>query len=248
MITETPETPNVAPPEPAPSQAFDPQIPATPGHQPSTINHEPSPGSQLSTLNSQPTFPLLPGETPRAFAAFMAFFQLGHIRSHNAVADLLGEKPRTVRNWASRCHWNERIAAFQSGLLDQQVQAEADARRKQAADWANRSNQFREQKWAAAQKLLAATQCFLDSFGDQEVEKMTLGQVARALQISSRLAAEALANPGPQESAMAPFQVEFEEALQRVYGQPLPQSPEPPNLNPVPAHSSANAGQLATSE
>ena len=54
---------------------------------------EASPGNsvarptQLSTPDSTPFFPRAPGETPRAFSAFMTFFQLGHARSCQAVAD-----------------------------------------------------------------------------------------------------------------------------------------------------------------
>ena len=54
-----------------------------------------------STPDAQPFFPRAPGETPRAFGAFMTFFQLGHARSCQAVADKLGEGLPTVKNWAS---------------------------------------------------------------------------------------------------------------------------------------------------
>jgi len=54
-----------------------------------------------SSLNPQP-FPPYPGKTPRAFGAFLAFFQLGQTRSHQAVADKLGEGLPAVKHWASK--------------------------------------------------------------------------------------------------------------------------------------------------
>jgi hypothetical protein len=157
----------------------------------------------------------------------MAFFQLGHTRSLQAVADHLAEKLKTVQAWSTKFHWKDRLNAYNSGLLESQAQAQAEARRQEAADWTRRSSAFREQEWAATQKLLAAAQCFLESFGDREVQHMTLGQVSRALQIASRLGRQTLAGAiGPQDPT--PFQLEFEEAIQRVYGQPLPTPGSPP--------------------
>jgi hypothetical protein len=168
-------------------------------------------------------FPCFPGETPRAFGAFVAFFRLGHRRSLQAVADQLGESPATVKNWSSKYHWADRIQSFNSGLLQQQAEAEAAARRQQTADWARRTNEQREREWAAAQKLLAAAQCFLESFGDREVEKMNHGQVSRALQVSSRMARLALSGAtGPEEPSLAPLQMELAAALKKAYAQPPP--------------------------
>ena len=145
---------------------------------------------QLSPIQSQPAFPLYPGETPRAYAAFTTFFQLGQGRSHQAVAAQLDEKCHTVRNWASRYHWTDRLNAFNASLLEQQAQAEVEARRQMAAEWVRRSNECREAQWLAAQKLLHAIQCVLDSFGDREAAKITLSEVARTFQIVSRITRE----------------------------------------------------------
>jgi hypothetical protein len=101
--------------------------------------------------------------------------------------------------------------------------AEAAWHGQQAADWARRTSEYREQEWAAAQKLLGAVQCFLESFGDRDVEKMTLAQVSRALQISSRIARQALSgSSAPEEPVLAPVQVELVAALNKAYAQPPP--------------------------
>lgn len=183
----------------------------------------PRPGNG-SPVSGAPAFPPLPGETPRAFSGFMAYFRFGHGRSLQAVAEHLGENHGTVKNWSSRFRWVERINAYNSGLLERELQAEAEARRKEAADWARRTSEYREQKWAASQNLLNAVQCFLHSFGDREMEKMTLGQVSRALQISSRLASEALTErTESQEAGLAPLQIELLARLKQAYGNRAPE-------------------------
>ena len=170
---------------------------------------------------AHPAFNRLPGETPRAFSAFLAWFQLSHSRSHQAVADKLGENPATVRNWASKYDWSDRLLAFTSGLLQQQAADLAERQRKQAADWAARLDRFREQEWDAAQKLLSAAQCFLETFGDDQLQNMTLSQVSRALSISSQIGRSALAGaelPVSSEPAMSPIQQQMLEALKRLSG------------------------------
>ena len=189
-------------------------------------------------------FARLPGETPRAFSAFHAFFQQGHGRSLQTVAHRLGEKPGTVRNWSCKFHWSNRIQSFNSGLLQQQAEADAVARREHAADWARRTSDYREQEWAAVQKLLAATQCFLDSFGDRERRKMTLAQVSHALQISSRIARLSLSgSTGPEKPSLTQIQIELAAALNKAYAIPPapPAVPDTSAVSSVPQASTLNS-------
>jgi len=188
----------------------------------------PAPASELPL----PAFARCPGETPRAFGAFLAYFQLGQTRSLSAVADALGENPATVKNWSSKYKWSHRLHTFYAGLLQTQAETEAALQSQNAADWARRTSQYREQEWAASQKLLTAVLCFLESFGDREVEKMTLGQVSRALQISTCISRQALRgdhaheDPGPTS-----LQTELLAALKKAYRQPA--SVAPPEPSPV---------------
>ena len=90
------------------------------------INSNPSPSTDPQLACRAPVFPRLPGETPRAYGAFTTFFQLGQGRTHQAVVDKLGEPLGTIRNWASKHGWTERLQEFNSGLLQAQAQAEAE--------------------------------------------------------------------------------------------------------------------------
>ncbi len=170
-----------------------------------------------------PAFAPASSETPRAFNAFLTWFHLGQSRSHQAVADKLNEALPTVKNWASKYDWSDRLNAFNSGLLQQHAAATARLQQDLAADWALRLRQFREQEWDAALKLLAAARCFLESYDDTALEKMTLAQVSRALTISSKIARSALAGaelPAAPAPSLAPIQQQLLEAAQRLYSQP----------------------------
>src|SRR4051812_25203202 len=167
----------------------------------------------MTAQNSAPNkslFATLPGETPRAYGAFMAFFELGHTRTLSAVADKLEEEMPTIKKWSSKHNWRERIQAFNSGLLQQQAEAQSESMREQNARWSERVERLREQEWDAAQKLHAAACCFLESFGDEQLAKMTLVQVSRALSISSQMARSALSGAEVAKSTdpeMSPIQL-----------------------------------------
>jgi len=166
-------------------------------------------------------FQPVPGETPRAFAAFMAFFNLGRGRSLKAVAERLTEGLPTVKNWSCKFAWAERLQTFNAGLLRSSVREQAELQSRRDAEWADRLHQFREQEWDASRKLNAAAKCFLESFGDEELAKMNLDQVSRAVKISSDIGRQALAGielPAPAEPEMSPIQQQLLNSLRRVYG------------------------------
>jgi hypothetical protein len=153
----------------------------------------------------------------------MTWFQLGHGRSLQAVADRLAEGLPTVKNWSSRFDWSNRLLSFNAGALQQHAADNMEHQLKLAADWSERLNRFREQEWDAAQKLLAAAQCFLESFGDEDLSKMTLAQVSRALRISSDMARSSISGlevPVASEPAMSPIQQQMLDALKRLSGRP----------------------------
>jgi hypothetical protein len=184
-----------------------------------------------STLNTQPAFPRCPSETPRAYSAFTAYFQLGHGRTLQAVADKLSEDIGTIKRWSTKFSWGERIQSYNAGILQQQAEADAVSQREQAAQWSARMTELRLQEWTAAQKLLSAVQCYLESCGEEQLEKMTLSQVARALNIGSnisRIAIGADLTEMKTEPALSPIQIQLTDALNRAYGNPTA-TPNNPN-------------------
>ncbi len=175
-------------------------------------------------------FPRCSGETPRAFGAFLAYFNLGSARSLSAVAEQLGEKLDSVKKWSSQYRWADRLCRYQSGLLQQQVEAQAAFQQEPGADWARRTHECRQQEWETARQLRAVAQCFLETVGEPQVEKITLAQASRALQVAARLARQALSDSAlPDPAAPAPIQLEIEAALRKAFGAPAgPAASAPP--------------------
>jgi hypothetical protein len=206
----------------------------TMSHSNNSVTDEPSPQEPIPP---QPLFPRLKGETPRAFGAFVAWFQLGQNRSHQKVADALGEGLPTIKNWASKYNWSHRLQAFSSNLVQQEAAAAVEHRKQHAADWAWRLEAFREQEWDAAQKLLAAACCFLECFADADIQKMTLAQASRAIRVSSQMGRAALTGieaPPSAEPVLSPVQEQMLDALRRL-SEPDLHSPSPmpgPDLAP----------------
>lgn len=207
----------------------------TPGPEPDSI---PNPQSEISNEHSeprqspvggQPAFPRSPGESPRAYSAFITFFQLGHSRSLQAVSDKLDENISTIKKWSSKFSWSDRIQSFNAGVLQQHAEAEATAQRERAAEWSARMADLRQQEWTAGQKLLSVVQFYLESCGDEHLDKMNLSQVARALTISSDISRQAIgADPTEKaEPAMSPIQIQLTDALKRVLGNSGSPSPNP---------------------
>ena len=165
-------------------------------------------------------FPRASGESPRAYSAFMTYFQFGHARSLQNVADKLNENIDTVRRWSSKFDWRDRIQSFNAGVLQQQAEAEAAVRLEHAAEWASRLAYLRREEWSAAQKLLSTVQCFLDTCGEDQIQKMTLAQVARSLNISSKIGRLAVAgnDTGEQTDSDMSFMPDVEEAIRKIYG------------------------------
>jgi hypothetical protein len=63
----------------------------------------------------------------------------------------------------------------------------------------------------------------LESFGDEEVRRMTLSQASRALCIASQISRSAIAGielPPSPEAATSAFQEQMMEAIRRAYGEP----------------------------
>jgi|ERR1043166_188217 hypothetical protein len=113
----TPETPaivenNSLPPSTVPAPSGDPPA---------------DNGENRPELPTAFTFPRASAESPRAYSAFMAYFQLGHARSLPTLAGKLDESLDTLKKWSSKFDWAERIQSFNAGLLQQQAETEAAA-------------------------------------------------------------------------------------------------------------------------
>jgi hypothetical protein len=128
----------------------------------------------------------------------------------------------TVKKWSSRHDWAERLQAFQSGLFEEQTRKDLASQQQIASQWAERLNDLREKEWHVTQRLLDAAECFLENFGEEELSKMTLASVARALKVSSSIGRLAVAGgdlPADPDTSLSIVDRQFLEAAERLYGQ-----------------------------
>jgi len=96
------------------------------------------------------------------------------------------------------------------------------------ADWQQRAEQFQEQQWALAQELLALGRRSLLTHLGQIKPATSLAQVEKILRLAAKLgqissevsAAKKAANPECPKCCAA--RMEWEAALEKVYGQPRP--------------------------
>lgn len=57
-----------------------------------------------------------PNETPKQFAAFTFYRDMGISRNYDAVAEEVGVSKSTVEEWASKFKWKDRVAAWEEHL------------------------------------------------------------------------------------------------------------------------------------
>ena len=204
-------------PPPAPSSA----LPALPSALPALPSALPALPSALPALPFAPS----PGESAKAFETFLCYFDIGQNRSFAKVAKLSGVHLTSVKVWANRYRWRDRVRAYNTELLRTRLAVETDARRNQADLRMQRALLFQDAEWKAAEKLLRAAQGALDVLLITTPEKLTLGDVARALEIASKLGrlATGLSTEHVEHAGEVNvnLQLEIESAIQKVYGPTL---------------------------
>ncbi len=95
-----------------------------------------------------------PREGEAAFAAFLAYRDLGPYRTHEATRKRLGKTPgylKPIERWSALRHWRPRAGAW-----DAHLQAERDrAAAEEAAKWERRRLQALEDGWQTCRALRA---------------------------------------------------------------------------------------------
>ncbi|MDB6059040.1 MAG: hypothetical protein JWO95_2884, partial [Verrucomicrobiales bacterium] len=86
------------------------------------------------------------------------------------------------------------IQSFNAATFQEASVAEAVAlQRQEIVEWSARMRLQRELQWIAGQELLEAANGWLANFGDDQLEKVTLSQVTRAIVIGSKIGRMAIA-------------------------------------------------------
>ncbi len=167
-----------------------------------------------------------PGESDRAFAAFSVYLSLGPQRGLREVARKLDKSLTVVGQWSSKFDWPARVAAHAAHLAIVEREAIEAAARSKGAEWASREQQLRETEWAMHERAIAAAKRGLDAYMAREKVYANLADIARMLEIASKLGrlATGLGTDGERRKGdeLPAVRVEVKVALEKIYGEPLP--------------------------
>jgi hypothetical protein len=166
-----------------------------------------------------------PRESDKAFAAFSLYLSLGAERSVREVGERLGKSEGLIERWSAKFEWRSRVAAHAAHLAIVEREAIETVARGKAAEWAKRETQLRETEWAMHERAIAASEKALNAFMDKDKVYANLADIARMLEIASKLGrlATGLGDGEPRKDDDGPtMRVEVSVALEKIYGEPLP--------------------------
>jgi hypothetical protein len=166
-----------------------------------------------------------PRESAKAFAAFSLYLSLGAERSTREVGKQLGKSEGLIERWAAKFDWRSRVAAHGAHFAIIEREAVEAVARGKAAEWEKRETQLRETEWAMHERAIAAAKRGLDAYMDREKVYANLADIARMLEIASKLGRLATGlDKSNGETADEPqtLRVEVTVALEKIYGQAEP--------------------------
>ena len=167
------------------------------------------------------SFEQQPKESAKAFAAFSLYLSLGPDRSLALVSQRLAKSEQLLKRWSAKFDWPSRVAAHSAHLAIVEREAMEAAARRKAAEWANREQQLRETEWAMHERAIAAAKRGLDAYMEREKVYANLADIARMLEIASKLGrlATGLGDGEKRKADEAPtVRVEVSLALEKIYG------------------------------
>ena len=165
-----------------------------------------------------------PRESAKAFAAFSLYLSLGAERSTAAVAKELAKSKQLVRRWSAKFGWADRVAAHGAHLAVVEREAVEAAARGKAAEWECREQKLRETEWAMHEAAIADAKKGLAAFMEKDKVYANLADIARMLEIASKLGrlATGLGTEGERRGGddLPGLRVEVTVALEKIYGEP----------------------------
>lgn len=133
----------------------------------------------------------------------------------------MGKSEGLIERWSSRWQWTERVQAHAQHLAMVEREATEALTRAKAAGWVKRREEHKEEEWQIRCELVEAGRRQLLKFRDG-TKGATLGDVARALELASRLGRLASGMETDRTEVTGedggPIKVELEVALRKIYG------------------------------
>jgi hypothetical protein len=164
-----------------------------------------------------------PRESAKAFAAFSLYLNLGAERSLAVVGQKLGKSVGLIERWSAKFDWPARVQAHGAHLAIVEREAVEAAARGKAAEWEKRETQLRETEWSMHERAIAAAKRGLDAYMDKDKVYANLADIARMLEIASKLGRLATGldkSNGEQRDGddLPGLRVEVTVALEKIYG------------------------------
>ena len=166
-----------------------------------------------------------PRESAKAFAAFSLYLSQGAERSIEECARKFLKSSRLMRRWAQKFDWSGRVAAHGAHLAVVEREAIEAVARGKAAEWESREQKLRETEWEMHERAIAAAKRGLDAYMEREKVYANLADIARMLEIASKLGRLATGlgdGERRKDDDLPAVRVEVTVALEKIYGEPLP--------------------------
>jgi hypothetical protein len=167
-----------------------------------------------------------PNESNKAFTAFSLYLSMGSERSIASVACKLAKSDQLIKRWSAKFNWQTRVTAYATHMAAiEREQTEALTRAK-AVDWVTRQEEHKQVEWELRGRLVTLAKKAIGRWEKNETRCGTLEGIARLLELASKLGrlASGLATDKTEvkEEVNVSVDVEFEAALKKAYGKPLP--------------------------
>jgi len=135
------------------------------------------------------------GEAPADFTAFIAYLRLQGRRSHRAVATQTGRSLGAIRRLSARFNWRARVAAFEARLADASQDALDLLVRSTSTRTTADFERLRSAEFQLAQRVLHESRRWLRLASDPHRREVSLSQVCRLFELSTKLGRLAVGMP-----------------------------------------------------
>jgi hypothetical protein len=131
----------------------------------------------------------LPTESAKAYAAFVAYCEMGSQRSQEAVSQQLAKSRQIISRWSAQHHWQERVRQYDAALARATMEARIEQYKQDVAEHGERYRKVGRELHDAARVLLLE---LLRRKNDLDYSPALLGTIVRAVEAGSNLEAHSL--------------------------------------------------------
>lgn len=178
-----------------------------------------------------------PKESAKAFEAFSIYLNMGAERSVAAVGKKLGKSAGLIERWSAKYDWPARVQAHGEHLAVVEREATEVLARTKAGEWVKRREKLLETEWSMHERCIAAAQRAFDAFLAREKVYANLADIARILEVASKLGrlASGMATDKTEVTGEVDvsLRMEIEQAIKKVYAEPAVDVEVVPNSGPL---------------